>query len=120
IDIHYIHSDYSKLMVTLPPLNYESAIGMFRDYYGGSGLCDEVQRQQHFRIALNDTGYIPRYIDFLLAPQSLSLDYDWGNSLYDSVSSKYFAAGDSSGWGSQDNIHAIISLGLTRMQITRG
>ncbi|KAG0305792.1 hypothetical protein BGZ99_001980 [Dissophora globulifera] len=119
IDIHYIPSYYSKLMVTLPPLNYESALRMFRDNYRGSSLSDDVQKQQHFRIALNDTGYIPRFIDFLLKPRSLSLDYDWGNSLYDTVSSKYFPTGNTDDWGPQDDVRAIISLGLTRMQITR-
>ncbi|KAF9925588.1 hypothetical protein BGZ65_007660, partial [Modicella reniformis] len=123
IDIRFLPSDYTGLLVTLPPLTHESAIQMFRDIYKGHPLSAEVERQHHFRIALKDTCYIPRFIDFLLTSptkfQGLSRDIDWGNLLCDAVRKKYPHIGMQDFWGSQDDVRVMISLALLRMQVTR-
>ncbi|KAF9979887.1 hypothetical protein BGZ65_005864 [Modicella reniformis] len=113
-----MESYYAFQMIMLSRLSHDSAIRMFCDKYEKSNLCIAVQEQHHFRIALSDTGYIPGFLDFLLDPVSLSLNYDWGNRLFQTVTLKYFSD-NSSHWGYREDVHAIISLGLTRKDITR-
>ncbi|KAF9991713.1 hypothetical protein BGZ80_008946, partial [Entomortierella chlamydospora] len=59
IDLHYLHSDFAKVLVNLTPLDYNSAIRMFKDKYGETPLSEEITHQNHFRVALGDTGYVP-------------------------------------------------------------
>lgn len=95
IDLQFLHSDYHKTVITLQPLNFESAIQIFEDKYKNANddpkLIKIVQEQQHFQIALNDTDFIPRFIDFLLEPDKLSPNYDddWGNFLYTNIVQRY-------------------------------
>ncbi|KAF9986074.1 hypothetical protein BGZ65_008845 [Modicella reniformis] len=63
IDIRLLPTEYSQVVITLPPLNYDSAIKLFRDIYGDSDLSIRVQKQHHFHIAMNDIGYIPSFWD---------------------------------------------------------
>ncbi|KAF9080370.1 hypothetical protein BGX27_005508, partial [Mortierella sp. AM989] len=82
IDEHFLHSDYGKKSIQLRPLNYKAAVQMFRDKYGVLPLSEVVENQPHFRIAMNDTGFVPTFIDNLLKPENLSDEYDWGNTLF--------------------------------------
>ncbi|KAF9426123.1 hypothetical protein BGZ76_002903 [Entomortierella beljakovae] len=120
IDLHYLHSDFVKVLVNLTPLDYKSAISMYNDKYGDSPLSNEVMHQNHFRIALSDTGYVPRYIDFFLKPISLSRDIDWGNLLFDEVTQGYSQASSfASNQLARTDLRTIISLGLIKIAITR-
>ncbi|KAF9435900.1 hypothetical protein BGZ76_005294 [Entomortierella beljakovae] len=121
IDVHFLHSDYRKCVIQLSPLNYNSAIQMFRDNYPdvNQELRTHIEDQHHFRIALNDTGFIPSYIDILLEPKNLSRTHDWGNKLYWNVFSKYSSIYGMSYAGSEVDIRLIISFGLTGMVIKR-
>ncbi|CAG8597138.1 4343_t:CDS:2 [Ambispora gerdemannii] len=51
-------------------------------------FCNFVLNQQHFRIAMSDTGFIPKFIDDLLSPPTLTSNFDWGNQLFNKVSSR--------------------------------
>ncbi|KAF9416668.1 hypothetical protein BGZ76_004619 [Entomortierella beljakovae] len=118
IDLHFIHSDYGKRAIQLRPLDYDSAIQMFRDKYACSPHLETVECLSQFQVALHDTGFIPIYIDLLLKVGTFSADYDWGNALFSWVCSKYLSD-TRAYWSPDDDIRAIISLGLTKLVITR-
>ncbi|CAG8536916.1 11796_t:CDS:2, partial [Racocetra fulgida] len=84
-------------------------------------FCNLILNQQHFRIAIYDTGFIPKFIDDLLGPSVLTSDFDWGNQLFNKISNRNIAkVGDNPGnWESLDDIRTVISFGLTRQLVKR-
>ncbi|KAF9206501.1 hypothetical protein BGZ49_002318, partial [Haplosporangium sp. Z 27] len=85
-------------------------------------LCDHVWAQPHFKIALYDSAFIPRFIHFLLSTGILSTNHDWGKELLVKVRNGYGSAkiGDGPGtWRSYDEIRTTISLAITHQPITR-
>ncbi|RGB40528.1 hypothetical protein C1646_687708, partial [Rhizophagus diaphanus] len=84
-------------------------------------FCNFVLKQNHFCIAIYDTGFIPKFIDDLLSPSVLTSDFDWGNQLFNKISKRTIAKiGNNPGnWKSLDDIRTIISFGLTRQSIKR-
>ncbi|KAF9342817.1 hypothetical protein BGX26_006799, partial [Mortierella sp. AD094] len=120
IDLHYLHSDFAKVLVNLAPLDYNSAICMFKDKYGETPLSEEITHQNHFRVALSDTGYIPRYIDSLLKPEVSSCETDWGTLLLDDINRSYSQAVSAvTNQLEEEDLRTIISLGVTKTVITR-
>ncbi|CAG8751437.1 6560_t:CDS:2, partial [Acaulospora colombiana] len=86
-----------------------------------SEFCNFVLNQQHFRTAIFDTGFIPKFIDDLLNHPVLKSDLDWGNQLFAQMSSRAVATvGDKPGdWKSFYDIRTIILFGLTGQPINR-
>ncbi|RIB18477.1 hypothetical protein C2G38_2036856 [Gigaspora rosea] len=84
-------------------------------------FCNFVLNQQHFRIAIYDTGFIPKFIDDLLGTYFLTRNFDWGNQLFNKISNRNIATvGDNpDNWKSLDDIRTIISFGLTGQLIKR-
>ncbi|CAG8661461.1 7898_t:CDS:2, partial [Ambispora gerdemannii] len=84
-------------------------------------LCNLVLNQQHFRIAMFDSGFIPKFIDDLLQPTLLMSNFDWGNHLFISMSERTVATvGNAPGnWKKLDDIRTVISFGLTRQLVKR-
>ncbi len=84
-------------------------------------LCELVLNQQHFQIAIFDTGFIPKFIDDLLGPPILAPDFDWGNQLFTIISRRKVAiVGEDPGcWKSLRDIRIVISFGLTGKLIKR-
>src|SRR5262249_5046937 len=80
-----------------------------------------ILEQDHFKIALKDSGFIPRFIDFLLQYDGLKMDNDWGKILYHEVVNHYQSKiADKPGhWRNKDDIRTIISFGITRQPVTR-
>ncbi|GET52487.1 hypothetical protein GLOIN_2v1805244 [Rhizophagus irregularis DAOM 181602=DAOM 197198] len=78
-------------------------------------LCKFVLDQQHFRIAMFDTGFIPKFIDDLLGPSTLKSDFDWGNQLLTKISGRNIG-----NWKEEfSDMRIVISFGLTRQPIKR-
>ncbi|CAG8732837.1 4748_t:CDS:1, partial [Acaulospora colombiana] len=84
-------------------------------------FCNFVLDQQHFRIAIFDTGFIPKFIDDLICTSVLRSNFDWGNQLFENVSQRNVAkvGNDPGNWKSSNDIRTIISFGLTRQLIKR-
>ncbi|CAG8792910.1 45284_t:CDS:2 [Gigaspora margarita] len=84
-------------------------------------FCNFVLNQQHFRISIFDTGFIPKFIDDLLGPSILTSKFDWGNQLFNKISNLNIATvGNNPGnWKSLNDIRTIISFGLTRQLVKR-
>ena len=84
-------------------------------------FCNFVLNQQHFHIAMFDTGFIPKFIDDLLGPHTLVSDFDWGNQLFTKISGRNVAKiGNNPGdWKDLDDIRTVISFGLTGQLIKR-
>lgn len=84
-------------------------------------FCNFVLNQQHFRIAIFDTGFIPKFIDDLLGPSILTSKFDWGNQLFNKISNLNIATvGNKPGnWKSLNDIRTIILFGLTRQLVKR-
>ncbi|GES98232.1 hypothetical protein GLOIN_2v1805244 [Rhizophagus clarus] len=84
-------------------------------------VCNFVLDQQHFHIALYDTGFIPKFIDDLLSPLSLMSDFNWGNQLFAKIFQRQTAKiGNNPGdWKDLDDIRTVISFGLTGQLIKR-
>src|SRR5204862_6269880 len=104
IDVHFLPTEHTQVMLELKPLNYASAKSMFLDKYDylkqttdegrdlvvqglkshycsdlnedieklSTNFCNYVLNQQHFQIAMSDTGFIPKFIDDLLSPSTLT------------------------------------------------
>ncbi|RHZ54780.1 hypothetical protein Glove_423g50 [Diversispora epigaea] len=72
-------------------------------------FCNFVLNQQHFHIAIFDTGFIPK---FILGPSVLTSDFDWGNQLFTKISKRTVAVvGDDPGnWKSLNDIHIYCNL----------
>ncbi|GET03046.1 hypothetical protein GLOIN_2v1805244 [Rhizophagus clarus] len=154
IDIHFLPTEHTQIMLNLRPLNYESAKSMFLDMYEysrqttdeGKNLvtqslkshyssdinnkdigklstefCNFVLNQQHFQIAMFDTGFIPKFIDDLLSPPFLMSHFDWGNRLFTGISQRKTAEiGNNPGdWKDLNDIRTVISFGLTGQLIKR-
>ncbi|CAG8678677.1 6523_t:CDS:2 [Funneliformis mosseae] len=154
IDVHFLHTEYTKVLVQLKPLDYNSAYMMFLDkyqyskqttksakkilkqhiekYYNTSfdesvlderskELCELVLSQEHFRIALFDTGFIPKYLDNLLSPQNITPHIDWGNILFHTMSVQSVEINELKPgcWKSIEDICTIISFGITRQTVRR-
>ncbi|CAG8634545.1 6059_t:CDS:2 [Paraglomus brasilianum] len=153
IDIHFLPTDHTRKIIPLKPLDYTSAVEMFRDKYeysrqttdknrmavkqsimkhhGGSlsdsdinkfstKLCNLILEQSHFNIALHDTGFIPKFIDDFLQHSEPEINFDWGGALLDRMSQRPIQIANAPGcWRSHDDIRIIISLGLTRLAVTR-
>lgn len=84
-------------------------------------FCNFVLKQQHFRIAMFDTGFIPKFIDDLLGPHILESDFDWGNQLFTKISGRNVAiVGKNPGnWKSLEDMRTVISFGLTGQLVER-
>ncbi|CAG8635862.1 10024_t:CDS:2 [Funneliformis caledonium] len=84
-------------------------------------FCKFVLNQQHFQIAMSDTGFIPKLIDDLLSPPILTSYFDWGNQLFAKIFQRKTAKiGNNPGdWKDLDDIRTVISFGLTRQLIKR-
>ncbi|CAG8567503.1 3221_t:CDS:2 [Diversispora eburnea] len=84
-------------------------------------FCNFVLNQQHFRIAIFDTGFIPKFIDDLLGPSVLTSDFDWGNQLFTKISKRTVAmvGNDPGNWKSLNDIRTVISFGLTGQLVKR-
>ncbi|GES74835.1 hypothetical protein GLOIN_2v1805244 [Rhizophagus clarus] len=84
-------------------------------------VCNFVLNQQHFHIALFDTGFIPKFIDDLLSPPILISDFNWGNQLFAKIFQRQTAKiGNNPGdWNDLDDIRIVISFGLTGQLIKR-
>ncbi|GES90818.1 hypothetical protein GLOIN_2v1805244 [Rhizophagus clarus] len=84
-------------------------------------VCNFVLDQQHFHIALFDTGFIPKFIDDLLSPPILMSDFNWGNQLFAKIFQRQTAKiGNNPGdWNDLDDIRIVISFGLTGQLIKR-
>ncbi|GES77802.1 hypothetical protein GLOIN_2v1805244 [Rhizophagus clarus] len=84
-------------------------------------FCNFVLNQQHFQIAMFDTGFIPKFIDDLLSPPFLMSHFDWGNQLFTGISQRKTAEiGNNPGdWKDLDDIRTVISFGLTGQLIKR-
>ncbi|GES82061.1 hypothetical protein GLOIN_2v1805244 [Rhizophagus clarus] len=154
IDVHFLPTEHTRIMLNLRPLNYESAKSMFLDMYEYSRqttdegknsvtqslkshyssdlnnkdigklsteFCNFVLNQQHFQIAMFDTGFIPKFIDDLLSPPFLMSHFDWGNRLFTGISQRKTAEiGNNPGdWKDLDDIRTVISFGLTGQLIKR-
>ncbi|CAG8639550.1 5838_t:CDS:2, partial [Funneliformis caledonium] len=83
-------------------------------------FCNFVLNQQHFCIAMSDTGFIPKFIDDLLSPTLMSY-FDWGNLLFTKISQRNIAkiGNNPNEWKDLDDIRTVISFGLTRQLIKR-
>ncbi|RUS14452.1 hypothetical protein BC937DRAFT_93803, partial [Endogone sp. FLAS-F59071] len=87
-----------------------------------SALCDLIWEQDHFKIALNDSGFIPRFIDFFLRYDALKTNNNWGQNLYREVVHRYGSTNfenEPGYWSSSHDIRAIISFGITGQLVTR-
>ncbi|RHZ54564.1 hypothetical protein Glove_426g36 [Diversispora epigaea] len=84
-------------------------------------FCNFVLNQQHFRIAIFDTGFIPKFIDDLLGPSVLTSDFDWGNQLFTKISERTVAmvGNDPGNWKSLNDIRTVISFGLIGQLVKR-
>ncbi|CAG8724885.1 13539_t:CDS:2, partial [Funneliformis caledonium] len=123
IDVHFLPTEHTQVMLELKPLNYASAKSMFLDKYDylkqttdegrdlvvqglkshycsdlnkdieklSTNFCNYVLNQQHFQIAMSDTGFIPKFIDDLLSPSTLTSYFDWGNQLFTKISQRNIA-----------------------------
>eukprot|EP00727_Mastigamoeba_balamuthi_P003894 m51a1_g13501 hypothetical protein (516) ;mRNA; r:29-1752 len=51
-----------------------------------NALCEMAFNEQHFQVALHDTGFVAYPLAFLVSatgrPDNLRLDFDWGNALH--------------------------------------
>ncbi|CAG8767417.1 13659_t:CDS:1, partial [Funneliformis caledonium] len=76
---------------------------------------------EHFRIALFDTGFIPKYLDNLLSPQKITPHIDWGNILFHTMSVQSVEINELKPgcWKSIEDICTIISFGITRQTVRR-
>jgi len=154
IDVHFLHTEYTKVLVQLKPLDSFSASMMFLDkyqyskpttesvkkrlkqnveqYYGTSfdqsvicerseELCKIVSAQEHFRIALFDTGFIPKFLDDLLSPEYITPQTDWGNNLFYTMALRSVEINQNNlcCWKSTKDICIIISFGITRQTVRR-
>ena len=80
-DVKFLRTDrYREQIVLLDPLSESSALAMFEEKFGKR---PEIYQRSHFRVALSDTGFIPRIIDFLYGVPASSLrpNVDWGSHL---------------------------------------
>ncbi|KAF9431850.1 hypothetical protein BGZ76_011618, partial [Entomortierella beljakovae] len=85
-------------------------------------LCDAVWGQPHFRVALYDTAFIPRFIDFLFSTNGLATNYDWGSLLFSQANSAYGFSLYSNMlgcWKSPEEVHAVIAFAITRQPVQR-
>ncbi|CAG8502250.1 6908_t:CDS:2, partial [Acaulospora morrowiae] len=84
-------------------------------------FCNLVLNQQHFHIAIFDTGFIPKFIDDLLNPPNLTTYFDWGNQLFTKISQRNVTTvGNNPGdWKSLKDIRTVISFGLTGHHVMR-
>ncbi|CAG8472137.1 18335_t:CDS:2, partial [Acaulospora morrowiae] len=84
-------------------------------------FCNFVLNQQHFHIAMFDTGFIPKFIDDLLNSSTLKSYFDWGNKLFTKISGRNVTkVGNNPGdWKNLDDIRTVISFGLTGHHVTR-
>ncbi|CAG8550372.1 15703_t:CDS:2, partial [Acaulospora morrowiae] len=84
-------------------------------------FCNFVLNQQHFHIAMFDTGFIPKFIDDLLSCSTLTSYFDWGNQLFTKISDRNVATvGNNPGdWKNLEDIRTVISFGLTGHHIMR-
>ncbi|KAK3828337.1 MAG: hypothetical protein J3Q66DRAFT_322432 [Benniella sp.] len=155
MDLHFLPSEYHRMIVLLKPLTYNSAREMFLDKFEysrqqdsalmtrirdnveshlgravsanavsrqSSSLCHHVLQQAHFNTALHDSGYIPRFLDFLLDKHYVKTDIDWGHDMFNSVQERYGTIRtmeDQGSWRSYQDIRTIISLAITRQVILR-
>ncbi|CAI2178094.1 8894_t:CDS:2 [Funneliformis geosporum] len=126
IDIHFLHTEYNKVLVHLKPLNYSSAIKMFFDKYdsietrNSENSCDNISKQEHFRIALFDTGFVPKFLSYFLTPEAITTKTDWGNNLHYLMNAPVMVDPDNPGyWKNRNDIRTIVSFGLTRQIVKR-
>ena len=106
--------------MALEPLSQASALAMFDETFPGH---EGVRRQDHFRIALADTGYVPRIIQYLL---DLPLGTDvatanWGErlaSLY-LIDSRFRSALQLEEFGGGTAAESIIHFALTAQPLER-
>ena len=70
IDIHFLHTDCNNVLVHLKPLSYSSALKMFFNKYDPDNkkteTCNFISKQEHFRIALFDTSFVPKFLSTLV------------------------------------------------------
>jgi hypothetical protein len=104
-------------------LHYSRTFSDNRDLSARSSeLCEYVSGQAHFIIALHDSGFVPRFLDFLLGFHSLAANNDWGNQLFNDVYGRYgtvTTTGEPGSWRGFDDIRTVISLAITRQVIQR-
>ena len=80
-DVNFLRTDrYKEWIVLLDPLRPCSALAMCEEKFG---TREDIFKQNHFRVALFDTGHVPRIIDHLLSVpgDSISVNTDWGSHL---------------------------------------
>jgi hypothetical protein len=122
IDVHFLHTEYNKVLVHLKPLSYSSALKMFFDKYGTeTETCNFISKQEHFRIALYDTGFVPKFLSDFLSPEFITTKTDWGNNLHRRMIAESIRVDPNNPgqWKSIEDIRTIISFGLTRQIVER-
>eukprot|EP01128_Nolandella_sp_AFSM9_P010454 TRINITY_DN722_c0_g1_i2.p1 TRINITY_DN722_c0_g1~~TRINITY_DN722_c0_g1_i2.p1 ORF type:complete len:586 (+),score=123.54 TRINITY_DN722_c0_g1_i2:414-2171(+) len=85
-DITFLPTEYHGAMIQLPPLSREHAEHIARDSLGSD--WEKYKHDTSFQIALHDTGFIPRFVEFLLEVTP-SPSFEWGVSLYGAVKERY-------------------------------
>ncbi|CAB4436218.1 unnamed protein product [Rhizophagus irregularis] len=125
IDVHFLHTEYNKVLVRLKPLSYSSALKMFFDKYDPEHKEMEkyniISKQEHFRIALFDTGFVPKFLGDFLSPEYITPKTDWGNNLHQRMKAESVNVDSNNPghWKSIEDIRVIISFGLTRQIVER-
>ncbi|RIA91522.1 hypothetical protein C1645_821932 [Glomus cerebriforme] len=122
IDLHFLHN---VSLICLKPLSYSSALKMFFDKYDPDNkkteICNFISKQEHFHIALFDTGFVPKFLDDFLSPKFITLKTDWENNLHHRMTAESVKVDSNNPdhWKSIKDIRTIISFGLTRQIVER-
>ena len=91
-DIKFLLTEkYIEVSIPLVPLTYDSAIEIFREAYGqrySKEELNEISAEDHFQIALADSGYIPRLLCMLFSKTKIAKDTDWGGILNEAYARK--------------------------------
>jgi hypothetical protein len=80
-----------------------------------------ISKREHFRIALFDTGFVPKFLNYFLSPEFITSQTDWGHNLYCSMMAESVIVDSNipGYWKSYEDIRTIISFGLTGQIVMR-
>jgi hypothetical protein len=73
------------------------------------------------KLALYDTAFIPKFLDYLLSPTYIGSKIDWGNILISRMGSEPIEVNENKEccWKNREDIQAIISFGLTQQPVKK-
>jgi hypothetical protein len=121
-DVGFLRTDkYQEQILLLEPLTERSALAMFDEKFPGREV---VRAQDHFRIALADSGYVPRIVRFLLDGAATDTDVaetNWGarlDTLY-LVNERIRRSLELSHFGGRESATAIVQFALSATPVDR-